>query len=79
MVHWTEGGGDGDGGRCRHSGLSSCYGLMVMVLHSGGLGIPERIGSYIDYGLSGNWASTRGNGSLVAGLSDSRSPLGCLL
>ena len=37
-------------------------------LFFGGLGIPERIGSNTDYGLSGNWASTRGNGPLVGWL-----------
>ena len=46
---------------------------------SGGLGIHERIGSNTDYGLSGDWASTRGNGPQVGGLSDRRSPLGGLL
>ena len=48
-------------------------------LRSGGLGIPERIGSNTDYGLSGNWACTRGNGPLAGGLSDKRPPLGGLL
>ena len=48
-------------------------------LRSGGLGIPERLGSNTGYGLSGNWASTRGNDSLVGGLSDRRPPLGGLL
>ena len=44
-----------------------------------GLGVPERIGgSNADYGLSGDWASTRGNGPQVSGLSD-RSPIGDLL
>ena len=32
-----------------------------------------------DHGLSGDWASTRGNGSQTGGLSDRRSPLGDLL
>ena len=45
-------------------------------LRSGGLGIPERIGSNTDYGLSGDWASTRGNGSQIRGFSDRRSPFG---
>ena len=35
--------------------------------------------SNADYGASGDWASTRGNGSQVGGLSDGRSPLGGLL
>ena len=48
-------------------------------LRSGGLGIPERIGSNTDYDLSGNWASTRGTGSLVGGLSHRRPPLGGFL
>ena len=48
-------------------------------LRSAGLGIPESIGSNTDYGLSGNLASTRGNGPLVGGLSDRRPPLGGLL
>ena len=47
--------------------------------YSGGLGIPERMGSNLDYGLSGDWASTRGNGSQVGGLSDRLSLLGGLL
>ena len=37
-------------------------------LRPGGLGISERIGSNTDYGLSGNWAFTRGNSPLVGGL-----------
>ena len=44
-----------------------------------GLGFPEGIGSNPDYGLSGDQASTRGNGSQVGGLSYRRSPLGGLL
>ena len=48
-------------------------------LRSGGLGIPERIGSNTDYGLSGDWASTRGNGLKVGELSDRRPPLGGVL
>ena len=48
-------------------------------LCSGGLEIPERMGSNPGYGLSGDWASTRGNGFQVGGLSDKRSPLGDLL
>ena len=48
-------------------------------LRPGGLGIPERIGSNTDYGLSGYWGCTRGKGSQVGGLSDRRSPLGGLI
>ena len=48
-------------------------------LRSGGLGIPERMGSNPGYGLSEDWASTRGNDPQVGGLSDRRSPLGDLL
>ena len=48
-------------------------------LRSGGLGIPEHIGSNTDYGLSRNWASTRVNSPLVGGLSDRRPPLVGLL
>ena len=48
-------------------------------LRSGGLGIPECIGSNTDYGLSGDWASTRDNGPQLGGLSDWRSALGGLL
>ena len=45
-------------------------------LHSGGLGIPERMGwNPAGYGLSGDWASTRGNGSQEGGgLSDRGCP-----
>ena len=42
------------------------------------IGIPERTGSNPGHGLSGDWASTRGNSSQVCGLSDKRSPLGGL-
>ena len=48
-------------------------------MRSEGLGIPERMGSNPDYGMTGDWASTRGNGSQVGGLSDRRFPLGGLL
>ena len=48
-------------------------------LRSGGLGIPEIMGSNTDYGLSGDWASTRVNGPRVDGLSDRWPPLGGVL
>ena len=48
-------------------------------LRSGGLGIPERIGSNTDFGLSGDWASTHGNSPKVGGHSDRRPPLGGVL
>ena len=48
-------------------------------LRSGGLGIPELIGSNTEYGLSGDWASTRVNGPRVGGLSDRWPPLGGVL
>ena len=46
-------------------------------LRSGGLRIPEHMGSNPGYG--GDLASTRGNGPEVSGLSDKRSLLGGLL
>ena len=52
---------------------------MCVCVRSGGLGISERMGSNPDYGLRGVWASTRGNGPQVDGLSDRRSPLSGLL
>ena len=48
-------------------------------LASGGLGIPERMGSNPGYGLSEDWASTRGNGSQVVGFQIRGVPLGGLL
>ena len=63
---------------CRHS-LHQRLETQLSGLRSGCLGIPECIGSNTDYGLSGNWASTRGNSPLVGGLSDRRPPLGGLL
>ena len=48
-------------------------------MRSGGLWIPELIGSNPDYGLSGHWQATRGNGPQVGWLSNKRSPLGGLL
>ena len=48
-------------------------------LRSGGLGIPESTGSNPGYGLSGDWASTWGNGSEVDGFLDRKSPLGGFL
>ena len=44
----------------------------------GGLGIPERMGLNPGHDLSGDWASNRGNGFQMDGLSD-KSPLGGLL
>ena len=43
------------------------------------LGIPECMGSNLGHGLSGDWASTRGDGSQMGGLSNGRSPLGGIL
>ena len=49
--------------------LRNCQSLVVL----------RQQGSNTDYGWSGKWASTLGNGSKVGGLSDGRSPFGGFL
>ena len=51
-----------------HRAVRQAAGVQCNRLRSGGLGIPERIGTNTDYGLSEDWASTRGNGPQVGGL-----------